>query len=91
MSYEPFIPLEFVRDCILVEHIEMLQVSTHVMIRLKYNTEGNTESNDGDSNPTDQTADQALEGIVAAFPGARLTFEQCHTLQQQISDALSSL
>ena len=80
MDYEPFVPIEDVHDCILVEHIETFQVSTHVMIRLEYGMASSDSRKRGERG-----------GVVAAFPGARLTFEQCHTLQKQIMEAITSL
>ena len=81
MDYEPFLPIENVHDCILVEHIETFQVSTHVMIRLDYDRNSSAPNKEGGGRG----------GVVAAFPGARLTFEQCHKLQKQIMEAINSL
>jgi hypothetical protein len=82
----PLLPIETVRDCILLEHIGGFSVTTHVMLRLNnFNDTGDGEPKDGSkTGPTSS-------GLVEAFPGANLTFDQCQSLVNQIGRALEEV
>lgn len=77
VDYHPLLPIESVKDCILLEHVGAFSVSTHVMIRLK------SKNNDNTYQPSN-----ASKGLVEAFPGANLKFRECQQLVDQIQRAL---
>ena len=83
-KHEQFIPLRNIKDCILVEHLGAFDVSTHVMLRLFAKTAVASKS------ASDCDNDGAFE-VVEAFPGVRLLFAQCHSLQIQIATALKEV
>lgn len=76
----PLLPIGSIKDCILLEHVGAFSVSTHVMLRLQ-------NSNNYSMKPTKNAA----KGMVAAFPDVTLTFDQCHSLVEQITRALEQV
>ena len=91
VHYYPLLPIESVKDCILLEHVGAFSVSTHVMIRLhKYSNNNNNEKNDHSVKTPYHPAD-AKSGMMAAFPGAILTFDECQTMVNQIKRALEEV
>ena len=99
VHHYPLLPIESVKDCILLEHVGGFSVTTHVMIRLLNNNNTNESSNslesttNGEVNDTSEaeTNKDAVSGQVAAFPDANLTFDQCHGLVKQIGRALEEV
>lgn len=92
----PLLPIESVKDCILLEHVGGFSVSTHVMIRLQNSTTsssddkstGKEKQRDGSES---QETEDAVTGLVEAFPDANLTFDQCRGLVNQIRRALKAV
>ena len=79
VHYYPLLPLESVKDCILVEHVGAFSVTTHVMIRATTTTQSlksKSESN---------------EELVSFFPNVTLSFDRCHVLVQQIQRSLEKV
>ena len=102
IHHYPLLPIESIKDCILLEHVGGFSVTTHVMIRLLNNSNNNTKSKklsnilesttgeEKDALEAEKTKD-AVSGQVAAFPDANLTFNQCHGLVKQIGRALEEV
>jgi hypothetical protein len=75
VHYYPLLPLESVKDCMLVEHVGAFSVTTHVMIR------ATTKSSKSESNGE----------LVSFFPDVTLSFDRCHALVQQIQRSLEKV
>eukprot|EP00536_Pseudo-nitzschia_multiseries_P003208 jgi/Psemu1/7176/gm1.7176_g len=85
----PLLPMESIRDCILLEHVGGFSVSTHVMIRcfdLKAETATSTSTVAAAA-----ASSSTRSELVSAFPDAKLTFDQCHGLVHQIQRALGEM
>jgi hypothetical protein len=80
VHYYPLLPLESVKDCILVEHVGAFSVTTHVMIRATTTT---TKSSKSKSESNDE--------LVSFFPNVTLSFDRCHVLVQQIQRSLEKV
>ena len=80
VHYYPLLPLESVKDCILVEHVGAFSVTTHVMIRATTTT---TQSSKSKS--------ESNEELVSFFPNVTLSFDRCHVLIQQIQRSLEKV
>lgn len=89
--YYPLVPIEAVKDCILLEHVGGFSVTTHVMIRLKANTESKNTVERTDSTKVPEKKEVAASGLLEMFPDANLTFVQCHGLVKQIGRALKDM
>ena len=83
VRHYPLLPIESVKDCILLEHVGGFSVTTHVMIRVK----AIIPNNDAAA----KTKEISASELVSVFPDAKLTFDQCHDLVQQIQRALEEL
>lgn len=86
----PLLPIEAVKDCILLEHVGGFSVTTHVMIRLnaKAIIDDKVERTNSDK---EQRKEDAASGMVLAFPDATLTFAQCHDLVKKIGRAIEEM
>lgn len=80
----PLVPMESVKDCILLEHVGGFSVATHVMIRVVANAAGKLS-------PSSNNSHKAESELVSAFPDAILTFDQCHGLVHQMQRALAEM
>ena len=81
VHYYPLLPLESVKDCILVEHVGAFSVTTHVMIRATTTTTTQSSKSKSESN----------EELVSFFPNVTLSFDRCHVLVQQIQRSLEKV
>ena len=92
VRHYPLLPLESVKDCILLEHVGGFSVTSHVMIRVKATPD---EKNDSvaaaAATATTNTKENPASELVSVFHGAKLTFDQCHDLVHQIRSALEEL
>jgi len=88
VHHYPLLPIGIVKDCILLEHVGGLSVTTHVMIRLKFGIDSTSDENDAVES---HAKESGVSGMVAAFPDAKLTFRQCHGLVDQIGRALQTV
>jgi hypothetical protein len=95
VHHYPLLPIESVKDCILLEHVGGFSVTTHVMIRLNNKSLNNIESTTVEQKVASEVQKNkkkdAASGLVAAFPDANLTFDQCHGLVNQIRSALAEV
>mmetsp|Transcript_8123 Transcript_8123/g.17511 ORF Transcript_8123/g.17511 Transcript_8123/m.17511 type:complete len:241 (+) Transcript_8123:309-1031(+) len=80
----PLVPMESVKDCILLEHVGGFSVATHVMIRVVAAKAG------GRTTPS-SNSEKAESELVSAFPDAILTFDQCHGLVHQMQRVLAEM
>ena len=78
VHYYPLLPLESVKDCILVEHVGAFSVTTHVMIRATTTQSSKSKS-------------ESNEELVSFFPNVTLSFDRCHVLVQQIQRSLEKV
>ena len=79
VHYYPLLPLESVKDCILVEHVGAFSVTTHVMIRATTTTQSS------------KSKSESNEELVSFFPNVTLSFDRCHVLVQQIQRSLEKV
>ena len=82
VHYYPLLPLESVKDCILVEHVGAFSVTTHVMIRATTTTTTTQSS---------KSKSESNEELVSFFPNVTLSFDRCHVLVQQIQRSLEKV
>mmetsp|Transcript_15538 Transcript_15538/g.38337 ORF Transcript_15538/g.38337 Transcript_15538/m.38337 type:complete len:211 (+) Transcript_15538:164-796(+) len=71
-KHQPFLPREVVQDCILVEHVGVVSVSTRLIFRLRSCSSSSKSS--------------SIVSILPN--SIKLSFGQCHDLAQQIQLAL---
>jgi hypothetical protein len=77
--HHPLLFTESIQDCILLEHVEVFAVTTHVMFRIRRKQKIYDNNN------------QETIQLVPAFPHACLSFHQCNTLQKQIQASLEEI
>jgi hypothetical protein len=81
VHYYPLLPLESVKDCIILEHVGAFSVTTHVMIRATTTTTKSSSESESESNGK----------LVSFFPDVTLSFDRCHELVQKIQRSLEEL
>jgi hypothetical protein len=72
----PLLLTECIQDCILLENVGAFAVTSHVMFRIRRKSMYNN---------------QETIQLVPAFPHACLSFNQCHTLKNQIQASLEGI
>ena len=68
-----FIPRGSIQDCIVLEHVQAFQVTSHVVLRVSFQKL--------------QQQQEDLQ-IIQAFPGAQLSFSQCLALKTELERAM---
>ena len=87
MKYHPLLPTAAVKDCIVTEHVGAFCVTTHVMFRVYTPVKVDDKKEKDDDNHQSSTPISLIE----TFPNASLTFQQCHSLRNQIQAALNDI
>jgi hypothetical protein len=71
-----FIPRGSIQDCIVLEHVQAFQVTSHVVLRVS-----------SQKQKQQQQQQEDLQ-IIQAFPGAQLSFSQCLALNAELERAM---
>jgi hypothetical protein len=70
-----FVPRGCIQDCIVLEHVQAFQVTSHVVLRVF------SQKQQQQQQPEDLQ-------IIQAFPGAQLSFSQCLALKAELEQAM---
>lgn len=99
VHYYPLLPLESVKDCIVLEHVGAFSLTTFAMVRVMKTTTQNTYdvgSKDKNGNTTITATTTTTENkntksseLVSVFPDATLSFDRCHLFVTMINNVLN--
>jgi len=104
VHYYQLLPLESVKDCIVLEHVGAFSLKSVAMVRVIKKTAQNNDdvgSNNKDDNATtcssssstttteNKSKNTKLSELVSVFPDATLSFDQCHLFVTMINNVLN--
>jgi len=102
VHYYPLLPLESVKDCIVLEHVGAFSLKSVAMVRVIKKTAQNNDdvgSNNKDDNATtassstttteNKSKNTKLSELVSVFPDATLSFNRCHLFVTMINNVLN--